>query len=130
SGDGRKLWGRSKDLEEVRGYGEGRRAPEVGSTKLWRRQEALEAYTAHRILVTHPPLPAIHLLPAIHALLHVMLVIDPRPPYYLRLLSARHRCARASPPFPLDCTCGGGLDIWRHGGCAGTDARSGGLEGV
>ena len=59
----------------------------VGSSgdvrELWRQRQALEAaegleaYAAHRILVTHPPLPAIHLLPAIHVLLHVLLAIDP-----------------------------------------------------
>jgi hypothetical protein len=36
----------------------------------------LEAYAAHCIFVTHPPLFAIHLLPAIHVLLHVLFTID------------------------------------------------------
>jgi hypothetical protein len=52
----------------ARSSGDGRR--------LWRRQQGLETYAAHRILVTHPPLPAIHLLPAIHVLLDVLLAMD------------------------------------------------------
>ena len=48
-----------------------------GVRELWRQRQGLEAYAAHRILVTDPPLPAIHLLPAIHVLLQVLLAIDP-----------------------------------------------------
>jgi hypothetical protein len=48
-----------------------------GVRELWRQQQGLEKYAAHRILVIHLPLPAIHLLLAIHVLLHVLLAIDP-----------------------------------------------------
>ena len=60
SGDGRKLW----------------RQPWETAAPVLRRQRGLETYAAHRILVTHPPLLAIHLRPGIHLQLHLLHAID------------------------------------------------------
>jgi hypothetical protein len=73
----------------------------------------------------HQLLQAIHLRPGIHLQLHLLLGIRlrlllgislPPPARDLALAHhptyacypARHRCAWASPPFPLDCACEGG----------------------
>jgi hypothetical protein len=79
------------------------------------------------MLVTHPSLPAIRLLPAIDLHLHLL--------HAIQLLLAIHLLPVIAVPrllllFPLDCACGGGvwrrhrsLVVWK--GC-----RHGGLEAV
>ena len=99
-----EVWRQSKCLEAVEGFGEvegfggGRRlqrqqAPSSGGGRelweaaapVWRRQRGLETYAAHRILVTHPPLPAIHPRPGIHLQLHLLPAIKPLPGIHLHL---------------------------------------------
>jgi hypothetical protein len=54
-------------LDSIRFYGVG---VEKGSRKL-----EIEVFAV--VLITHLPLPAIHLLPTIHVRLHFLLAIDP-----------------------------------------------------
>jgi hypothetical protein len=84
-------------------------------------------YAAHRILITHPPLLAIHLRAGIHLQLHILPTIDLDllPAIHLQLLPA----IKPLPGIHLDLLHVGlevmqvmqawscrGLETWRYGG--------------
>jgi hypothetical protein len=106
-------------------------------------------YAAHRILVTHLPLLAIHLQPGIHLQLHILPIVDLDllPAIHLQLLPT----IKPLPSIDLDLLHIGlevvqvmqawsrrGLETWRYGGLESVYlgmkvwrvCRYGGLNGV